>query len=260
MTAITGEAAVPAVNEPRRVPSPIELYEARVRTSWVRMPGLLSSKAPSVQLSSRATTTTIAIPPGISNRRRLSIHCNVEARANFFTYPGLMATSPYVIEYEGAFYLDLPPEEVWTIISRTNRFEDWWSWLRDFETEGSSLETGSVLRGVVVPPLPYRMRLEVVLEECVMPHRIAAVVSGDLEGNASLTFTPDGGGTQATVGWTIEMMQGPMRLAARLAHPLLRWGHDLVVQATVEGFRRTLAAESGPAGSSVSGSGGPAPS
>src|SRR5665811_1483046 len=30
MTAITGEAAVPAVNEPRRVPSPIELYEARV--------------------------------------------------------------------------------------------------------------------------------------------------------------------------------------------------------------------------------------
>jgi hypothetical protein len=36
MTAITGEAAVPAVNEPRRVPSPIELYEARVRTSWVR--------------------------------------------------------------------------------------------------------------------------------------------------------------------------------------------------------------------------------
>src|SRR5450759_2815485 len=88
MTAITGEAAVPAVNEPRRVPSPIELYEARVRTSWVRMPGLLSSKAPSVQLSSRATTTTIAIPPGISNRRRLSIACNEAARANFFTYPG----------------------------------------------------------------------------------------------------------------------------------------------------------------------------
>ena len=171
-----------------------------------------------------------------------------------------MATPPYVIEYEGAFHLDLPPNEVWAIISRTDRFEDWWSWLRELEVEGKALQSGSALRGVVVPPLPYRMRLEVVLEECVMPRRIDAVVSGDLEGNASLTFTPDGDGTQATVGWTIEMMQRPMRLAARVAPPLLRWGHDLVVQATVEGFRRTLAAESGSSGLSVSGSGGPAPS
>jgi carbon monoxide dehydrogenase subunit G len=174
-----------------------------------------------------------------------------------------MANSPYIIEYEGTFHLDLPPDEVWTIISRTDRFEGWWGWLRDFETEGSSLETGSVLRGVVVPPLPYRMRLEVVLANSTRPRRIDAVVSGDLEGNATLTFTPDGDGTKATVGWTIEMMQRPMRLAARLAHPLLRWGHDLVVQATVEGFRRTLAAEArlaGSAGSEVSGTGEPAPS
>ena len=38
------------------------------------------------------------------------------------------------MEYEGAFYLDLPPDEVWAIISRTNRFEDWWSWLRELDT------------------------------------------------------------------------------------------------------------------------------
>ena len=181
-----------------------------------------------------------------------------------------MANSPYIIEYEGAFYLDLPPEEVWAIISRTDRFEGWWGWLRELEVEGKALESGSVLRGVVVPPLPYRMRLEVVLVKSTRPHRIDAVISGDLRGDASLTFTPDGDGTQAIIGWDIEMMQKPMRLAARLAHPLLRWGHDLVVHATVEGFRRLLAAEAGsgstgsagtgPAGSEISGSGGPAPS
>ncbi len=33
------------------------------------------------------------------------------------------------------------------------------------------------------------------------------------------------------------MMQRPMRLAALAAYPLLRWGHDLVVDATVRGFR-----------------------
>jgi carbon monoxide dehydrogenase subunit G len=163
-----------------------------------------------------------------------------------------MATSPYVIEYEGAFHLDLPPERVWAIISRTERYEGWWGWLREFETEGRDLETGSVLRGVVVPPLPYRMRLEVVLAQSSRPRRIDAVVSGDLRGDATLRLAPDGEGTEATVSWTIEMMQRPMRLAARLAHPLLRWGHDLVVQATVEGFRRILVAEA----SSLEGSGG----
>src|ERR1700732_1223925 len=111
-----------------------------------------------------------------------------------------MATSPYVIEYEGSFHLDLPPDEVWTIISRTDRFEDWWGWLREFETEGTGLETGSVLRGVGVPPLPYRMRLEVVLTQSARPRRIDAVVSGDLRGDATLTFTPDGDGTEGTVG------------------------------------------------------------
>ena len=170
-----------------------------------------------------------------------------------------MATSPNVIEYEGTFHLDLPPDEVWTIISRTDRFEDWWGWLREFETEGAGLESGSVLRGVVVPPLPYRMRLEIVLTQTARPRRIDAVVSGDLRGDATLTFTPDGDGTEATVGWTIEMMQRPMRLAARLAHPLLRWGHDRVVQATVENFRRLLAAEAGTTESEISGSGEPGP-
>ncbi len=36
------------------------------------------------------------------------------------------------------------------------------------------------------------------------------------------------------------MMQRPMRLADRVAHPLLQWGHDRVVDVTVTGFRRHL--------------------
>ena len=44
------------------------------------------------------------------------------------------------------------------------------------------------------------------------------------------------------MSWTIEMRQRPMRLAALVAHPLLRWGHDRVVDATVSSFRRHLPA------------------
>ena len=41
------------------------------------------------------------------------------------------------------------------------------------------------------------------------------------------------------------MMQRPMRLAARVAHPVLRWGHDRVVEMTVNGFRRHLVVTAG---------------
>src|ERR1019366_4854079 len=65
----------------------------------------------------------------------------------------------------------------------------------------------------------------------------------DLEGTAHLVLEPTDEGTLAEVSWTIEMRQRPMRLAARVAHPFMRWGHDRVVEATVLGYRRHLAAE-----------------
>ena len=153
-----------------------------------------------------------------------------------------MAGSPYVIEYEGGFHFDAPPERLWSALEDTNGFERWWGWLSGLTVEGDGLRQGTVLRGVVRPPLPYRMSLVVELEECVAPSLIEAVVHGDLEGRAGLLLDEAGGGTRATVAWAIEMMQPPMRVAARYAHPLLRWGHDRVVEATVRGFRRRLEA------------------
>jgi hypothetical protein len=111
--------------------------------------------------------------------------------------------------------------------------------------DGDGLEAGAVLVGVVSPPVPYRMRVRVELEECVRPSWIDAAVHGDLEGRGRLELAPDGEGTLASVAWTIEMMQRRMRMAARVAYPLLRWGHDRVVDATVFGFRRQLAANGG---------------
>ena len=151
-----------------------------------------------------------------------------------------MATAPWVIDYRAAYAFPVPPSELWDAIAQTDRFEGWWRWLSEFTLEGRGLEAGSVLTGVVAPPLPYRMRVRVALQECVRPSRIRASVHGDLEGRAELRFAPRPGGSRIDTIWTLEMMQRPMRLAARVAHPLLRWGHDRVVEATVDGFRRQL--------------------
>ena len=156
-----------------------------------------------------------------------------------------MARSDYVIEYDRTFTFSVSVEQVWATMARLECYPSWWSWLHEFSVEGVGLEAGSELHGVVVPPLPYRMRLDIVLDESVPQRFITAFVHGDLEGTARLSFEGDGTATHVHAVWTIEMMQRPMRLAARIGYPVLRWGHDRVVDATVEGFRRHLSDECG---------------
>jgi len=143
-----------------------------------------------------------------------------------------------MIEHRGAYDFSLPPEAMWEAIEHSERFEGWWWWLGQFRLEGGGLVEGAVLHGLVSPPVPYRMQVHVHLETCEAPNRIDATVAGDLVGPASLRMERSGSGTHAEVSWRLEMMQRPMRLAARVAHPLLVWGHDRVVEATVAGFRR----------------------
>jgi hypothetical protein len=152
-----------------------------------------------------------------------------------------LATPAPVIDYRGRLRFAVPPEAVWATIERTGEFERWWGWLGEFRLEGPGLAAGSVLVGLVTPPLlPYHMLVRVELDRCVRPSMVDAAVHGDLEGYARLELAAEGEGTLVSVEWTIEMMQAPMREAARFAYPLLRWGHDRVVDATVYGLRRQL--------------------
>ena len=153
-------------------------------------------------------------------------------------------TSRPVISYQDEHYFACTPAELWAGIERFEQFERWWPWLQEFRLEGDSLEDGSRLHGVVAPPLPYRMRVQVELTRCLRPLSIEADVHGDLEGPARLVLHPDGPSGTATrveATWNVEMMQQPMRLASRVAHPVLQWGHDRVVDVTVARFRRFLA-------------------
>jgi hypothetical protein len=156
-----------------------------------------------------------------------------------------VAAAP-VIDFRNSFRFDAAPPAVWRTLEETGEFERWWAWLGDFHLDGPGLAVGSVLTGVVSPPLPYRMRVRVVIEESVSPSLIDTAVHGDLEGRARLELVPEGNGTLAGVTWRIEMMQAPMRVAAAVALPVLRWGHDRVVDATVAAFRRRLAVSERP--------------
>jgi hypothetical protein len=150
-----------------------------------------------------------------------------------------MAHRP-VITYRARHGFQVPPSELWEIIQEVDQFENWWPWLEDFRLEGNALCTGAVLSGVVAPPLPYRMRLEIELTRFEPRRIIEALIHGDLKGDATIELLELGPGTEVEVAWTVEMMQTAMRLADRFTHPVLQWGHDRVVELTIAGFRRRL--------------------
>ncbi len=147
-----------------------------------------------------------------------------------------------VFDYRREYEFALTPAAMWERMEHLDQFESWWPWLQEYRLEGGGLAPGSVLHGVVVPPLPYRMAIRVELTRCEQPGVIDALVGGDLEGEAHLRVRAEGIRSRVEVAWTVEMMQRPMRLASRFGRPLLQWGHDRVVEATVAGFRTRLEA------------------
>lgn len=96
-----------------------------------------------------------------------------------------------------------------------------------------------MLHGTVVPPVPYRLRLDVRLRRCQRPRLVEAEISGDLSGWAVLELEDAGDdGTRAAVSWSLEMRSAPLRVAAHVAYPLMRWGHDRVIEMAAGDFRR----------------------
>jgi hypothetical protein len=142
------------------------------------------------------------------------------------------------IDYRGVFWFPVGPDDMWETIERFDRFESWWAWLRDFETDSDQLVAGNVLHGTVVPPVPYRLRLDIRLESSQPPQVVEATVDGDVRGVAMVQLAPVDGGTEVTAAWSLDMRSGPLRLASLVAYPLMRWGHDRVVEMAVAGFRR----------------------
>ena len=79
-----------------------------------------------------------------------------------------------MITYRRGYRFDVSPDQLWDRIEEVDQFEGWWPWLTDFRLDGGGLSAGSVLYGVVNPPLPYRMRISVELVDCERPFAIDA--------------------------------------------------------------------------------------
>jgi hypothetical protein len=146
-------------------------------------------------------------------------------------------SSCYTVEYRRRFAFDASPEILWAAL------EDFWSWgelstwVWYLEVHGQGLSDLTVVCATVATPVGHAMRVVLELERCVPVELIVATVSGDLMGEGRLLLQGDNGGTRAEVASAFEMLPRSLRAVARVAGPVLRWGHNVLAESTIETFK-----------------------
>ena len=138
-----------------------------------------------------------------------------------------------------SFEFGLPPEQLWSRLTRVDDFPRWWPWLR--RIEGDGFVEGGVTRIAVSAPVPWTLQLELHVTELVPGESLAVDVAGDLTGPASLSVTAAPAGAAARLRWSVSPSSPMLRLATRMTYPLVVFGQNWVVNVGLRQFRVALA-------------------
>ena len=145
---------------------------------------------------------------------------------------------PAPFRFDQRFHFGLPPEELWHVLTRTERYPEWWSWLRRLDADGFA--RGSTAHAVIQAPLPFALRVTGEVQDLVAPELVATRVSGDLHGPARLEIRRVPDGSEARLTWALELRDPVLRRLALVARPAMAWAHDRVVGVGVGQFRQHL--------------------
>lgn len=152
-----------------------------------------------------------------------------------------MEGSSFQISFRGSYRFDAPPEALWEALGRTDLYSSWWRWMRRVEVAGRVPERGSEVTFAVLAPIPYRLRMGVLVTEAEHPRVIEARIDGDLTGGGRLHLHRSRNGTTVDVAWDVEVARRSLRAAIHVARPLLVRAQHWAVGVALRGFRRYLA-------------------
>lgn len=138
--------------------------------------------------------------------------------------------------FDRTWWFPVPPEQLWAVLHRTDQYPTWWSWLREFESDGFA--AGSKACCLIQSPLPYALRCTIHVDEMRAPEVIVTSVTGDLQGPARLEVGRVADGCSARLVWSLIPGNPLLRNLARIGRPAMIWAHDRVVATGVDQFRR----------------------
>ncbi|MET0729336.1 MAG: hypothetical protein ABWZ76_13660 [Acidimicrobiales bacterium] len=132
------------------------------------------------------------------------------------------------------YQVGLPPAELWSLLTQTHRYRTWWPWLRRFDGDGVVLDQSWCCS--VQPPLSYPVRFAVLIDEVWAPFGASGSLTGDVVGTARIDITATSAGSEARLVARLAPGNGFLRAASRLAGPLVRLGHDWVLDTAARQF------------------------
>ena len=144
------------------------------------------------------------------------------------------------VNHEAHVSFDAPPDYVWESLTRVDLFEEWWSWVRDVRLEGEALTEGSTISFTIDPPIPYRLKIAVLVTESDEGRFLRGDVTGDLEGDATFELAGDGSCSDVHIAWDVQIKSPIIRPVILIARPILLRAQVWAVEVALRGFRRYL--------------------
>jgi hypothetical protein len=138
--------------------------------------------------------------------------------------------------------IDAPVERVWAALTAPESWPRWWPYVRSVRLlkAGGADGVGSVRRIEWATRLPYGMVVEVEAVESRRFERLRGRSCGALRGEGLWLLRSEGGCTDVTYVWRVELAQPWMRWLAPLLAPVFRWNHRGVMRAGGLGLARHL--------------------
>ncbi len=132
----------------------------------------------------------------------------------------------------------VPTDTVWDQMCAVDRYRSWWPWLRGLEAE--ALEPGETWSCAVQPPLPYALCFTVTMETVVPRRFVSATIAGDIAGSARLELITTEAGCDTRLVSLLEPGNRLLRAVATVARPMVRFGHDWVLDTGARQFALRL--------------------
>lgn len=138
--------------------------------------------------------------------------------------------------------IEAPVDRVWAALADPETWPRWWPYVRSVRLlkGGGADGVGSVRRIEWATRLPYDLVVEVEAIELLKHERLRGRSQGQLRGEGLWVLRSEGGSTDVTYVWRVELAQRWMCWLAPLLAPVFRWNHRGVMRAGGRGLARHL--------------------
>jgi uncharacterized protein YndB with AHSA1/START domain/mannose-6-phosphate isomerase-like protein (cupin superfamily) len=143
-----------------------------------------------------------------------------------------MAPYLFVDEWDVA----APPEAVFDALADGRTYPRWWRPVYLDVDSAGPVGVGAEARQHFKGRLPYHLHTRSVIAELDPPHKVTAIVDGDLRGRGTWTLTPTADGTHVRFDWQVLADRKLLRVFTPVLRPMFRWNHNWAIARAIDGL------------------------